>query len=59
MLIAERIGLNSSILSTTGLWIFGLPYIALSSYKLLHDNCKYENNLSLEELSPSLKKVTP
>ena len=27
---------------------------ALSSYKLLNDNCKYENNLSCEELS-SLK----
>ena len=31
-----------------------LKDIALSSYKLLHDNCKYENNLSSEELS-SLK----
>ena len=24
---------------------------SLSSYKLLNDNCKYENNLSSEELS--------
>ena len=30
--------------------------IALSSYKLLNDNCKYENNLSSEELS-SLKTL--
>ena len=28
-----------------------LKDIALSSYKLLNDNCKYENNLSSEELS--------
>ena len=26
VLIAERIGLNLGILSTTGLWTFGLPY---------------------------------
>ena len=31
-----------------------LKDIALSFYKLLNDNCKYENNLSSEELS-SLK----
>ena len=29
----------------------------MSSYKLLNDNCKYENNLSSEELS-SLKTLT-
>ena len=34
-----------------------LKDIALSSYKLLNDNCKYENNLSSEELS-SLKTFT-
>ena len=34
-----------------------LKDIALSSYKLLTDNCKYENNLSSEELS-SLKTFT-
>ena len=28
-----------------------LEDIALSSYRLLNDNCKYENNLSSEELS--------
>ena len=33
-----------------------LKDIALSSYKLLNDNCKYENNLSSEELS-SLKTL--
>ena len=34
-----------------------LKDVALSSYKLLNDNCKYENNLSSEELS-SLKTFT-
>ena len=33
-----------------------LKDIALSSYKLFNDNCKYENNLSSEELS-SLKTL--
>ena len=33
-----------------------LTDIALSPYKLLNDNCKYENNLSSEELS-SLKTL--
>ena len=33
-----------------------LKDIALSSYKLLNDNCKYENNLSSQELS-SLKTL--
>ena len=33
-----------------------LKDIALSSYRLLNDNCKYENNLSSEELS-SLKTL--
>ena len=28
-----------------------LKDIAFSTYKLLNDNCKYENNLSSEELS--------
>ena len=33
-----------------------LKDIALSSYKRSNDNCKYENNLSSEELS-SLKTI--
>ena len=33
-----------------------LKNIALSSYKLLNDNCKYENNLLSEELR-SLKSL--